>query len=78
VFVVVLLGFKQLLKYIQDKDLNQFQLVRDAAFWLEYSFILLAVFFAPMHTTTEAGVSFAACMLTKYVANIVLPENYRK
>lgn len=78
IFVSVFLGFKQFLKYTQDTDLGLFECVRPHALWFEFGLILLGIYFAPVHDATESGVSFAMCMLTKLIVDILLPENYRK
>jgi hypothetical protein len=78
IFVLCFLGFKQFMKYTQDTNMQLFEYVRQYGFWVEFSFILLAIYFAPQHTGCESGVSFAICMLTKLIVDFVLPENYRK
>lgn len=77
IFVLAFLGFKQFMKYTQDTKISVFECVRQYAFWLEFSFILLAIYFAPAHDITESAVSFAMGIVTKLILDLLLPENYR-
>lgn len=78
IFIMLFLGFKQFMKFTQDTNQGLFEVVRQYGFWFEYGLILIGIYFAPVHSMTERGVSFMMCMLTKLIVDFILPENYRK
>ena len=65
IFVIILLVIKDGGFWVLRKQPDIYLKVRKYYMWFEFSYIMLAVYFVPKHTVTEAMVAFFLSLTTK-------------